>query len=125
MKPLTLPLTQSPFFILVILVIGIFLGSLFTKSKKVDAPKMDHSMDSMTQEMDAMKETLNATADKEFDKAFLREMITHHAGAVSMAQSVLNRTKKAELKEFATEIIEAQSKEIKKMQAWEKDWFSK
>ena len=50
------------------------------------------------------------------DEAFLRMMIPHHAGALLMADMVLNGTPNAEVKALANRIIEAQSKEIAQMQ---------
>ena len=50
------------------------------------------------------------------DQAFLRMMIPHHAGAILMADMVLNGTPNADVKELAKTIIADQSKEIAEMQ---------
>jgi uncharacterized protein (DUF305 family) len=50
------------------------------------------------------------------DQAFLRMMIPHHAGALLMADMVLNGTPNAEVKELAEAIIADQSAEIAEMQ---------
>jgi uncharacterized protein (DUF305 family) len=77
---------------------------------------MDHSMMGMTNE-------LEGKSGKEFDKAFLEEMIIHHEGAVDMANLVLEKSDNNELKDFANNIIEAQSKEIDQMNKWLDEWF--
>lgn len=54
---------------------------------------------------------------KDPDQAFLRLMIPHHAGAILMADMVLNDSPDADVKALAEAIIAAQSKEIAQMQA--------
>lgn len=51
------------------------------------------------------------------DQAFLRMMIPHHAGALLMADMVLNGTPNADVKALAEAIIADQSQEIAEMQA--------
>lgn len=50
------------------------------------------------------------------DQAFLRMMIPHHAGALIMADMVLNGTPNADVKKLAETIIADQSMEIAQMQ---------
>jgi uncharacterized protein (DUF305 family) len=56
------------------------------------------------------------------DKRFLEGMIPHHQSAVEMGQLALKKAVRPELKTFAQNVIEAQSKEIKQYQAWLKGW---
>jgi uncharacterized protein (DUF305 family) len=79
------------------------------------------SMDSM---MNGMMAGLQGKTGNEFDKAFLSEMITHHQGAVVMAQAVLQSSKRPELVKLANDIISAQTKEIEMMKGWQKSWFN-
>ena len=60
---------------------------------------------------------------REFDRAFIDEMIPHHQGAIRMAHVVAADTNDAELDQLATEIIDAQSREIREMNSWRKRWF--
>lgn len=52
-----------------------------------------------------------------FDPAFLRMMIPHHQGALTMARAELERGADPELKRLAREIIATQEREIRAMRA--------
>jgi uncharacterized protein (DUF305 family) len=58
-----------------------------------------------------------------FDRAFLRIMIAHHASAVMMAEAVTMDSPRAEVGNFAAEIVAAQAAEIGQMQRWRQQWF--
>lgn len=60
---------------------------------------------------------------KPFDQRFIEAMISHHEGAIAMAQSVLEQSEREELRTLAEAIIEAQEAEIEQMQQWLEDWF--
>jgi len=60
-----------------------------------------------------------------FDKAFIEEMIPHHQMAVMMAQMLERTTKRAEMKQLAKNIIDAQTKEINSMRDWYRQWYGK
>ena len=49
------------------------------------------------------------------DRRFIAEMVPHHRGAVAMARAVLPRTRDAELRKLAQEVISAQQREIATM----------
>ena len=57
------------------------------------------------------------------DKHFIEQMIPHHEGAVAMARLALEKSKRPEIKTLATTIIESQTKEIKDMTGWYRNWF--
>jgi len=58
-----------------------------------------------------------------FDKAFIEEMIPHHQMAVMMAQMLERATSRAEMKQLAKNITEAQNKEIDSMRSWYRQWY--
>jgi uncharacterized protein (DUF305 family) len=60
-----------------------------------------------------------------YDRAFLTDMIGHHAMAVDMAGMAREKATHDELKQVAGEIIRTQSAEIKRMRAWLRDWYGK
>ncbi len=78
---------------------------------------MDMAMDDMTNRLE-----MESKGDS-FDKAFLEEMIVHHEGAVDMAELVLGKSDRPELRKLAEEIIAAQTKEIGDMKNWLGTWF--
>lgn len=79
-----------------------------------------HDMAMGTEGMRALRE-LNG---KEFDIAFMSQMITHHQGAIDMAEQTLKVAQHPETKQEAQKVIDAQSKEIAQMEGWLKDWYN-
>lgn len=59
------------------------------------------------------------------DEHFIEQMIPHHDGAIAMAEVALTKATHPEIKILAGAIVEAQEIEIKDMQSWYKNWFSK
>lgn len=59
---------------------------------------------------------------EDYDRMFLANMITHHQGAVDMANLALSNAKHQEVKDLATAIVNAQTKEIGDMSSWQKSW---
>lgn len=53
---------------------------------------------------------------------FLVEMTPHHQEAVDSARQILAVTERQELRDFAKEVIDAQTEEIAKMRQWIKQW---
>lgn len=68
-------------------------------------------------------ETLKSLQGKEFDIAFLSQMITHHQGAVDMAKEALKVSRRPETKAEAQMVIDGQTREIDQMTAWLQDWY--
>lgn len=59
---------------------------------------------------------LAAATGTDFDQMWLQMMITHHQGAITMAQQVLDTTANADVKTLAQNIIDGQTAEIDTMQ---------
>lgn len=93
-----------------------------TSSTPPPSGMMDHSR--MSQGMMNQKMELGP-ADANYDLRFIDAMIPHHEGAVMMANDVLKKSKRPELKQLAKAIVSAQDKEIIQMQQWRKDWYPK
>jgi len=68
-------------------------------------------------------ETLKSLKGRDFDIAFLSQMIAHHEAAVDMARKALALNAKPKTKEMAQKVIDAQTKEIAQMTGWLKEWF--
>lgn len=77
----------------------------------------DHAMpmEGMVSEGDL--KALSGMQGQAFDAAWVKAMIGHHEGAVSMAEDVLTTTQDPAVKKLAQAIITGQRKEIAEMQA--------
>ena len=71
----------------------------------------------------ARAQSLDALNGEEFEKAFLQQMIMHHAMAVMMAQPIPEKAVHDELKATGQSIISSQTAEIEQMRGWLKDWY--
>jgi uncharacterized protein (DUF305 family) len=80
--------------------------------------EMPGMRESMRMEMTA----LNAARDKDFDAEFIRLMIPHHEGAVTMARDALTKAERPEIRTLANQIIKAQEAEIKMLRDWQTEW---
>lgn len=58
-----------------------------------------------------------------FDYRFLVTMISHHEGAIAMAELALQGSERQEIEQLAQAIIDAQQGEIAQMQTWSSAWF--
>lgn len=116
-----------------------FDGGRGHKDRGYDSKKggemMDHSahkMDGMAgygdmamePMMEAMLSNMRGKSGEALEKAFLDDMIAHHAGAVEMAALLKQGTQRQELLDFADAIIDVQTKEIEQMREWRKTWFA-
>ena len=75
---------------------------------------MDHGPGGMMSEEDM--DALKAASGADFDQMWLRMMIEHHQGAVTMAQDVLAATDDADVKKLANAVVTGQQEEIATMQ---------
>ena len=60
---------------------------------------------------------------KDFDRAFLEQMIPHHQMGVMMASIAQTNTQHPELRVLQQTMIIEQSKEIAEMQQWYRQWY--
>ena len=85
-----------------------------TGSTVESMPGMDHGEGMMTdEEMTQLEQSTGA----DFDRLWLRMMIRHHEGAVTMAKTELDRGGDSEAKDLAKRIVDAQEAEIAEMRA--------
>lgn len=58
-----------------------------------------------------------------FEMEFLMDMIDHHAMAVEMADTCIDRAVHADLRSMCEDIVASQSAQIDQMQGWLQDWY--
>ena len=66
-----------------------------------------------------MHRDMAVTFTNDADKDFAAQMIPHHQGALEMAKTELKYGKDPELRQLAQQVVDAQTKEIALMQAWQ------
>jgi uncharacterized protein (DUF305 family) len=85
---------------------------------------MNHDMSNMSgHDMTNMNSDPGA-AEAPYDLQFLDSMIHHHNGAIMMANMVVGKTERPELKAFAQKIISDQTKEIEYMKGLREQWYA-
>ncbi len=70
---------------------------------------------------DHMKE-MDDMETSHLDGHFLKMMIAHHEGAVTMSNDALKKAEHPEVKKLAEQILNAQRPEIETMKKWQKAW---
>ncbi|AFZ14164.1 protein of unknown function DUF305 [Crinalium epipsammum PCC 9333] len=65
------------------------------------------------------------SADANYDLRFIDAMTPHHQGAVEMAKEAQQKSQRPEIKKLASEIINAQNKEIGQLKQWRLAWYPK
>ncbi|MBV8992906.1 MAG: DUF305 domain-containing protein [Pseudonocardiales bacterium] len=96
--------------------------SSWLRSWNVPVPtgRMDHDAAGAMPGMmtnDQMRQLRMAPADK-FDQMFLRMMIAHHEGAITIARSELSNGQNTDAHQLAQRIIDAQQREVTEMQTF-------
>jgi uncharacterized protein (DUF305 family) len=111
------------------LIVGGGIGYLLTPKGVTDtlttSSQMTAGGHNATNEMDSMVANLKDKKGEDLDLAFLESMIVHHEGAIKMANIVLEKTKRPEIKKMAEDIINAQSGEITLMKGWLSQWYGR
>jgi uncharacterized protein (DUF305 family) len=68
--------------------------------------------------------SLRKLTGKDFDIAFLSQMIAHHEAAIVMAEQALKTAKDTKTRQDAQQVVSAQTAEIKQMTGWLKQWYA-
>jgi uncharacterized protein (DUF305 family) len=63
-------------------------------------------------------------ADTLVDLRYLNAMISHHRGALLLAEQIATQTSRPELKQLATEIRTNEPKLIEELYGWKKAWYA-
>jgi uncharacterized protein (DUF305 family) len=103
------------------LVIGAILATIVVNGTVTK--KANQNTSGVTMQMPVANDELSSKTGDELDKAFITQMITHHQGAILMAEEAKNKANHQEIKTMANAIITAQTNEINQMKEWYKTWF--
>jgi len=112
-------------------VIGLLLGVIIAAFASTYAVNNSHGdmMNEMmnmhsgsNMSMDNMVSSLQGISGDDFDEAFITQMISHHQGAIDMANLAKQNAKHDEIKNLADDIVSAQTKEISQMKSWQNAW---
>lgn len=63
-------------------------------------------------------------ADRNLDLRYLNQMASHHKGAIRLAEQVRDQTRRSEIKQLATAILEGEPKLIAELQDWKAQWYN-
>lgn len=88
------------------------------KQEAIQAPKVGVARGGTS--VDALK----ALDGKEFEIAYLSQMIAHHQAAVDMARQALQVATRPETRDEAQKVIDRQTQEIDQMMGWLKAWHN-
>ena len=97
------------------------LTALYQRLKDAGVPTGELGMAEHDMGMDADASMLSDA--ERFDREFIDMMIAHHQGAIRMARVELEKGDNPELQGLAEAIVDAQAKEIDKMNTWRVEWF--
>lgn len=89
--------------------------------------QMDHG-NMNPSDMSGMNHSMNmdlGPADADFDLRFVDAMTPHHQGAVEMAKTAQQKSKRPEIQKLAADIIKSQNQEINQMKQWRQAWYPK
>jgi uncharacterized protein (DUF305 family) len=89
------------------------------------SPEMKHMMPMSDEQKQGMMKIDLGAADAGFDLRFVKAMIPHHEGAVTMAQDLLQKSQRPELQKLGQAIVKSQTAEIQQMQQWQTAWTQK
>ncbi len=107
----------------ILLALG-FIGTLGLAALTVPAVAQMNMGDMKMGNMgDSGAKALAKLSGKNYDIAWLSQMIEHHRGAVEMSKLCVKNCLDKDVKAAAQKIINAQDKEILQMTTWLKNWY--
>lgn len=63
-------------------------------------------------------------ADRTFDLRYINAMISHHRGAMLLAEQLSKNTSRSEMKALSQNILTDEPKAIDELYKWKKDWYN-
>lgn len=71
----------------------------------------------------ASHRTVLGAVDGEFDLRFMNAVMRHDRGIILAAQEATQRAQRAELRQFAENLIQTQTQQIARMEQWRRSWY--
>lgn len=107
--------------------IFLFLGlAACSPSEETSAPShTGGEVAAKMKEMGTMMHHMLGSADSNYDSRFISTMTMHHMGAIRMSKYALATSNRAEIRDLATKMIDAQGSEIDSLRAWNVRWYGK
>lgn len=62
-------------------------------------------------------------ADRTFDLRYINAMISHHRGAMLLAEQLAKNTTRQEMKDLAQNILNDEPRAIGELYSWKKEWY--
>ena len=93
------------------------------KQEEFGTDRIPTGMGGDEMEMMGMVEPEELARQRPFDRAFIDAMIPHHESAIDMANVALEGSDNSRIRELATDIVEAQEREISEMERWREEWY--
>lgn len=98
---------------IVMLIIGIGIGYIITPQYALQA----------NSGTDGMGMVSLGRSDTKVDLRYLNAMITHHRGAMLLAEQVKDKTRRQEIQSLAEAILADEPKNISELYQWKKAWY--
>jgi uncharacterized protein (DUF305 family) len=95
-------------------------------AKSNSADHSGHDMSNMNGNDNSKKDhgaSAPGASEQPYDLQYIDSMMHHHDGAIQMAEMVLRRSEREELRKFAQKIIEDQKRENARMKARRDQWY--
>jgi uncharacterized protein (DUF305 family) len=114
---------------LLIVAVGLACQTQQPAANTVNSNAADHSGHDMSNadghDMSKMDHGSSApgAAEQPYDLQFIDSMIHHHEGALQMADMVLRKTERKQMRDFAQNIVNDQKKEIEQMHKRREQWY--
>ena len=93
------------------------------KQEEFGTSEVPMQMDEGQMEDMGMTNPQSLADEKPFDRAFIDAMTPHHRSAVEMAEVARKESGNPRIRELSGDIIEAQERELSRMQTWRENWY--
>jgi uncharacterized protein (DUF305 family) len=116
--------------IILVLIIGFFVGSYLDRhninplrSGEVKGTVEKLSTMNVKDAVDFITGDIANKVGSEFDREYLKAMITTRQAEITMAQIASVTSTRKEIRDSAKEIVTKQTIELNQLKAWQKEWF--